>query len=235
MIASRNVLAVVPARGGSKGIPLKNLIQINGKSLIQYVAEVLRELTFIDRSIVSTDHSGIATAAKDAGLLVPFTRPNDLSGDLISDVDVLTHAIHFMEKQDELKYDIVVMLQPTSPFRKPEHVTEVVLKLVEGQYDSVLTVSETDLKAHPLKQLLFVDEKLDYFDNRGREIIARQQLEPVFHRNGIAYAMTRDCLLGQRVVIGENCSAVLIRGTVVNIDSLEDIQLAEACIADQVN
>ena len=166
---------------------------------------------------------------------MPFTRPNDLSGGLVSDVDVLTYAIHVMEKQDELKYDIVVMLQPTSPFRKPEHVTEVVLKLVEGQYDSVLTVSETDLKAHPLKQLLFVDEKLDYFDNRGREIIARQQLEPVFHRNGIAYAMTRDCLLGQRVVIGENCSAVLIRGTVVNIDSLEDIQLAEACIADQVN
>ena len=156
MVQGNSILVVVPARGGSKGIKLKNLQKLNGKTLIELVGDIVSQLDFVDRAIVSTDHQKIAEVAKTIGLDVPFMRPKELSGDIISDVDVLTHALLEIEKIDKLKYEIIVMLQPTSPLRKVVHVQKTVLKLVDGNFDSVITVSETDSKNHPLKQLFLL-------------------------------------------------------------------------------
>lgn len=125
------------------------------------------------------------------------------------------------------KYDIIVMLQPTSLFRKAEHVVQTVEKLIEGKFDSVLTVSETDSKAHPLKQLTLDADKIKYYDDNGKKIIARQQLEPVYHRNGVAYAMTRECLLTQQSTIGSNASAIIIDQFMPNIDTRDDLIFAD--------
>lgn len=228
MIDGRRVLAVVPARGGSKGVPLKNLRTIAGESLVARAGRVAGSVAEIDRAVVSTDHDGIAAAAEAAGLAAPFRRPGGLSGDRIADWDVLQHALTFMESLDGLTYDIVLMLQPTSPSRTAIHVRDTLEKLVAGGFDSVWTVSETDSKAHPLKQLtVSEDGDLDHYDPRGREIIARQQLQPVYHRNGIAYAITRECLLGQRSIKGRRCGAVVIAGSVSNIDTELDLLWAE--------
>ena len=228
MIKGQKVLAVVPARGGSKGVKLKNLREVKGRSLVARAADIAAALPEIDRRVVSTDHEGIAAAAEEAGLAAPFRRPEAISGDRIGDIDVLTHALLEMEEQDETTYDIVLMLQPTSPSRRPEHVLATLRKLVDGQYDAVWTVSETDSKAHPLKQLTLGPEgALGYYDPAGASIIARQQLIPVYHRNGIAYAISRDCLLRQKSIMGANPSAVLIEGPVVNIDTEEDLHWAE--------
>src|SRR5262245_5394006 len=153
MIDNRCVLAVVPARGGSKGIPLKNLREVNGRSLIARVGAVIQAVPEIDRAVVSTDHEQIAEAAEQVGIAAPFRRPAELSGDLIGDVDVLTHALTTTEEIDDRCYDIVVMLQPTSPLRAAVDVYAAIRTLVEGNWDSVWTVSQTDSKAHPLKQL----------------------------------------------------------------------------------
>jgi len=228
MLNGRRILAVVPARGGSKGIPLKNLQQVGGRTLVALAGDVARAVPGIDRAVVSTDHLLIRDAAREAGLDAPFLRPPELSGDRIGDLDVLTHALQATEADDGTRYDVVLMLQPTSPTRRPEHVEATLSKLVAEDLDSVWTVSPTDLKAHPLKQLTVdADGRMDYFDRRGAAIIARQQLEPVYHRNGVAYALTRECLLEQRQLLGARAGAVVIDEPMANIDTLEDLAAAQ--------
>ena len=228
MINNKSVLAVVPARGGSKGIPLKNLQPVNGVPLVALVGRVLAALPEVDRAVVSTDHDEIAAVAEAAGIAAPFRRPDTLSGDRIGDIDVLIHALETCEKFDGVKYDIVLMLQPTSPLRTSADVRECLIKLVEGQWDAVWTVSETDSKNHPLKQLVLeADGGMDYYDPAGANIIARQQLKPVYHRNGIAYAFTRNCLLNQRSIKGARTAALVIEGEHVSIDTELDLALVD--------
>src|SRR5262245_6580005 len=105
------VLVVVPARGGSRGVPLKNIHPLAGRPLIAYTGDIVKELKWVDKAIVSTDHEKIANAARDCGLGVPFIRPPDLSGDFVSDHQVLHHALTEVERQDGRHYDVVIMLQ----------------------------------------------------------------------------------------------------------------------------
>jgi len=227
MLKGKRLLAVVPARGGSKGIPLKNIVPLLGVPLVARVAKLVQKLGYFDRAIISTDHSEIAKVAREAGLDVPFYRPPELSGDLIGDVEVLTHALNEMERLDRVRYDVVVMLQPTSPLRKPTHVTAAITKLIDGGWGAVWTVSRTDSKNHPLKQLTFDNDILDLYDPRGASIIARQQLSSVYHRNGAAYALTRECLLDQRTIMAKKWSAVIIEDPMISIDTMLDLELAE--------
>ena len=227
MINSQRILAVCPARGGSKGIPLKNLVPFLGVPLVAKVGEVVAEIPMIDRSVVSTDHPEIAEIAKKFGLDAPFFRPPELSGDRISDVQVLTHALQKMEHIDKVLYDIVVMLQPTSPLRRSAHVIQASEKLVNEQWDAVWTLSETDSKEHPLKQLTVDSGGVNYYDNAGSQIIARQQLTPVYHRNGVAYVMTRACLLEDGTIMGKRTGALVLDETLVSIDTTWDLKLAE--------
>jgi CMP-N-acetylneuraminic acid synthetase len=227
VIGSRRVLTVVPARGGSKGIPLKNLREVGGRSLVALVGDVVAQVPEIDRAVVSTDHEGIAKAAEAAGIAAPFRRSDALSGDHIGDAEVLGHALEATEALDGIRYEIVVMLQPTSPLRTPADVSAAIRMLVEGNWDSVWTVSLTDSKAHPLKQLTVSDGALDYYDPRGAEIMARQQLQPVYHRNGIAYAITRECLTEKRSIKGPRTGALVVDGEHVSIDTEWDLKLVE--------
>jgi len=227
MISNKRILIVVPARGGSKGIPLKNLRKVNGVPLVAAVGKIIKSLSEIDQSVVSTDHEEIASVAEDAGIAAPFRRPKELSGDRISDIEVLTHALLEMELIDSVTYDIIVMLQPTSPLRKAKHVLDTIKMLVDGAWDAVWTVSETDSKSHPLKQLIVDKNSLNYYDISGGEIIARQQLKPVYHRNGIAYAITRECLLNKKSIKGDRTGALVIKGEYISIDTEWDLDLVE--------
>jgi CMP-N-acetylneuraminic acid synthetase len=227
----KRLLAVVPARGGSKGLPLKNIRPLLGIPLVARVGHLTRELGYFDAAIISTDHPEIAAVARDSGLQVPFMRPEALSGDAIGDLEVLTHALNEMEHQDRKAYDVVVMLQPTSPLRRPEHVTATIEHLITNHFDSAWTVSTTDLKYHPLKQLRVDGGRLDYFDPRGPTIIRRQQLEPVYHRNGACYAFTRECILEQRTILGRRAGAVIVDERMISIDTLEDFEQAEQMLA----
>lgn len=227
MIKGQRILVVCPARGGSKGIPLKNLQPFNGIPLVARVGHMVADIPEIDRAVVSTDSEEIARVAKESGLDVPFYRPEDLSGDRISDLEVLSHALIETERLDKVHYDIVVMLQPTSPLRRTEHVQGTIDMLIDGDWDAVWTVSETDSKNHPLKQLTVAEGRLDYYDQSGKQIIARQQLVPVYHRNGVAYAIKRSCLLDQQSIKGERTGALVLEGNMVSIDTYWDLELAE--------
>ena len=145
---------------------------------------------------------------------------------------MLSHALEATEAIDRQRYDIVVMLQPTSPLRTAADVSATLRMLVDGGWDSVWTVSPTDSKAHPLKQLVVSGAGvLDYFDPRGGEIVARQQLDPLYHRNGIAYAITRECLLDQQSIKGKRGGALVIEGEHVSIDTEWDLALVDFILA----
>ena len=231
MISERKVLAIVPARGGSKGIPKKNLKKVGGRSLVSLVGEVISKVPQIDRAVISTDDEEIAEEAECHGISASFRRPEELSGDSISDLEVLVDALYRTEKIDGSMYDVIVMLQPTAPFRKAEQVEECLKILIKDSLDSVWTLTPTDSKSHPLKQLSLNESKLvNYYDPAGEKIIARQQLEPVYHRNGVAYAFTRDCLLNQKTIIGSRTGTHIIDGLSVNIDTQFDLDFAEYLI-----
>ncbi len=228
MIRGKRILAVVPARGGSKGLPRKNLQQLDGVPLVARVGFLVQKLPMIDRGLVSTDSPEIAEIARGSGLAAPFFRPAEISGDRIGDWEVLHHALVEIEKIDQVCYDLVVMLQPTCPLRKTEHVEKAVVKLIEEELDSVWTVSEIDPKFHPLK-IMSIDPsgKLEHYDPAGRDIVARQQLKSLYYRDGAAYVMTRQCILEQKTIFGEKAGAILNCEALIDIDSRADLELAE--------
>jgi len=139
-----------------------------------------------------------------------------------------------VEKLDGSRYDVVVMLQPTSPLRRPEHVQAVIHRLIDESRDAVWTVSPTNLKYHPLKQLVIDDDgSLAYWDQRGARVVTRQELSAVYHRNGAAYAVTRDCLLEQSTVLGATSAAVVIDEPMISIDTEDDFRAAEAVLKNR--
>ncbi len=233
MINRKRILAVVPARGGSKSVPLKNIKPILGVPLVARVGHLVKQIPMIDRAVVSTDNPEIVHIARKAGLDVPFMRPSELSGDRIADWDVLYHALLEVEKLDGVVYDIIVMLQPTSPMRRAEHVRNAIEKLVREEWDAVWTVSETDSKNHPLKQLRVINDRVEYYDERGSSIIARQQLNTLYHKNGAAYVMTRECILEQKTIKGNRTGALVINGEVISIDTLRDFKLVEFLLNEE--
>lgn len=227
MISNKQVLAVVPARGGSKGIIKKNLRAINGKPLVALVGDVIRKVPFIDKAVVSTDTEEIAHIAEKNGLEAPFLRPPNLSGDQVSDWEVLYHALLEVERIDKTIYDIIIMLQPTSPLRRCKHIVDAVQMLEEGNWDAVWSVSETDPKNHPLKQLCLNGGEMNYYDVRAKNIIARQQLPPLYQRNGVVYVMTRDCIIEQKTIKGRRTAGLILEGHFVSIDTEWDLELSE--------
>jgi CMP-N,N'-diacetyllegionaminic acid synthase len=225
VINNLNVLAVVPARGGSKGLKDKNLQTIGDLSLVELALKSGLGSAYIDKICVSTDSEEIA---KVANLYVqgaaPFRRPHQLSGDLIGDYQVLRHALETMESLTGGTFDILVMLQPTSPLRTSSIIDQVIEKLINENCDSVWSVSEVDLKYHPLKQLKSADgSKFDHYLADGSSIIARQQLVKTFIRNGMCYAFARSTIIQQESIKGKNSRILITSGEAISIDDQNDL------------
>lgn len=144
------VLAVIPARGGSKGVPGKNIRMLAGKPLIVWTIEAARKSKYVTRIIVSTDDQEIANVAKKYGAEVPFLRPKEISGDLATDVQFLTHALDFLKKKEKYEPEIVLKLPPTSPLRSAAHIDEGIETLLKNKkLDSVRPITESP--KHPYK------------------------------------------------------------------------------------
>ncbi len=228
MYKNARILAVCPARGGSKGVKLKNLRTVLGVPIVARVGHLVRSIADIDRAVVSTDHEEIVKVAEASGLAAPFRRPEHLSGDRIGDLEVLRHALHECERIDGVRYDVVLMLQPTSPLRTADLVRATFVKLVDEGLDAVWTVSPADIKYHPMKALVVGEGgSLRYWDPEGGQIIARQQLVPVYYRNGLSYAFSRTCLLEHGAIMGARSGAVVAHGPAVSIDTEDDFAAVE--------
>tara|TARA_B100000780_G_scaffold146869_1_gene102602 strand:- start:295 stop:987 length:693 start_codon:yes stop_codon:yes gene_type:complete len=230
MYKNKTILAIVPARGNSKGIKNKNLKKIKGFSLVEHAGNILKRISWIDYSIISSDSDKIIKAAKKSNLECIFKRPKNISGDRIGDHAVIEHALKTVEKLKKNKIDIILLIQPTSPLRKVIHIKNVIKKIIDKKLDSVWTISKVDLKFHPLKQLTLQNNILSHYNEKGKSIIARQQLNNTYYRNGVAYAVTRKLVLKNKNLIGNKSSGYLINTPQVSIDTLKDLKLANKLI-----
>jgi CMP-N-acetylneuraminic acid synthetase len=225
---SDKVLAVVPARGGSKGIPRKNLRRIGGLSLIARAARVIGELKWIDQAVISTDDPDMAEEGRRHGLDVPFMRPAALAGDTSSGPDVLHHAWTECERKYGMRFDHALYLEPTSPLRRADDVEATLKKLLSGPYQSAATVSRSPGHFTPHKCLLVDGEGLiRFYLPEGRAVHARQQIPAYYYRNGVAYAVRREPFLTSKEVIGDSTAAVVIDRPLVNVDDELELQFAD--------
>lgn len=221
------VLAVVPARGGSKGVPRKNLAEIAGRSLVARVGEVAAQLPWLDAAIMTTDDEEIAEAARRAGLETPFMRPADLATDAARGVDVWAHAWEEAERLRERRFDVSVLLQPTSPFRTPDDVARTLDALLGGDHLAAATVSRVPGHFTPEKTLLMAEDgRLTFYAEDGARHANRQTARASWTRNGLCYAARREAVVDNREIVERACVGVPIEGYVANIDEPDDLLIA---------
>ena len=226
------VLGVIPARGGSKGIPNKNIKLLNGKPLIYYSILEGLQSTVISDLIVSTDDKEIKKIAENFGANCPFIRPSDLSNDTALAIPTIQHALFFMEKMKKFKYDYVVMLQPTSPLRTSTDIDKAIDMLIKSGSDGIISVVNVD-NNHPMKMKKFlgkdqVSGKMVDYEKPPVENCPRQKLPPVFIVNGAIYATKRNVLINDNSFQGQYCEGyVMSPERSINIDTIYDFYIAE--------
>jgi len=221
------VLGLVPARGGSKGVPGKNVRPLAGHTLLEYTARAARESGVLDRIILSTDSPEIAEAGRLAGLEVPFMRPATLAADDTPMVPVVEHALTEVSRHD-CSPDIVVLLQPTSPLRRPDHIRDAVSMLRDTGADSVVTVVELPRQLSPDYVMRIEGGRLKAFLPDGARITRRQDARPAYSRDGTVYAFRRSTIERTGGIYGEDCRPLLIDARdSLSIDSPADWDEAE--------
>jgi len=226
-----NVVGIIPARSGSRRLPDKNIAKLGGRPLIYYtIREALRAKT-LDRVVVSTDSPRYAEIARRYGAEVPFLRPPKISGD-VDTVLVLKHAVGHLERGG-YPVDVVVTLQPTSPFRKAEDIDNCVNKLLETGADSVVSVRE--IKEPPAWMFRLEGDRMVPFlegtDTAGLGGMIFQDLPRLVIPNGAVYATRRDVVVREGRIYGRDCRAyVMPPERSIDIETKEDLILAEAIL-----
>ena len=220
-----NILVVIPARGGSKGLPGKNIKMLCGKPLITYSIDVARAITTDDNICVSTDDIQIKNVVEEYGLYVPFIRPAELATDTASTNDVLLHAIDFYEKLGKT-YDKILLLQPTSPLRKIQEVEEAI-SLYNDDIDMVVSVTQSHAPA-----VLCQDNENGYVDLVfNRKATRRQSLPILYEFNGAIYVINVNSLKAKGLGgFDRRIKYEMPKETSIDIDDIYDYYLVESII-----
>jgi len=220
------VLGLVPARGGSKAIPRKNLVLLGGKPLIQWTLDVA-SASCLERVVVSTDDREIAGFCESRNIEVPFIRPERLATDTAQTIDVVLHALQTLESE----FDAVMTLQPTSPFRTTHHIDECISLLADSDADSVISV--VNVGGHHPARMKYLENGV-LIDPPFAERVEnqpRQLLQPMYIRNGAIY-LSRVSALRQRTFKGlKSLGYVMDLRDSVNIDDPLDLVVAEAMLS----
>lgn len=228
------VLGVIPARGGSKGIPCKNVRLLGGKPLLAHTAEAALAARRLSRVILTTDDERIAEVGRGLGLEVPFLRPADLARDDTPTLPVAQHAVAELERSGD-RFDAVCLLQPTSPFRRPGEIDGCVELLEADGLDAVISVLPVPPEHNP-HWVYFRDGEglLRLATGEDQPIPRRQELPPAFHRDGSVYVVRRNVLMQENSLYGRRLGGYLMPepGRSVNLDTLADWAKAEALVAE---
>jgi CMP-N-acetylneuraminic acid synthetase len=195
-----NVLGLIPARGGSKGIPGKNIIPLRGKPLLAWTGEAARASRSLTRVVLSTDDPEIARVGRECGVEVPFLRPPELARDDTPSLDVAVHALQWLATHESWSADVLVLLQPTSPLRRAEHIDGALAELERSGADTVVSVVEVPHHFSPYKVLRLESGRLVDFWTEPTDFDRhrRQNLPRLYARNGPAVLATRVAVLTSR-------------------------------------
>lgn len=221
---NKRSLAIIPARGGSKGVPRKNIRLVAGRPLIAYTIEAAKASRCLTRFVISTEDVEIAAVARSLGCEV-VERPVELAYDDTPMVPVVQHALAHVERNGDY-FDYIVVLQPTSPLRTGQDIDAALTRLIEAGADSIVSVYQVG-DAHPARMYYFVDGYLSPYEQEPSHRL-RQKMPPVYLRNGAIYACHRDVLVGRHTLIGERPLAyIMSRENSINIDDELDLLLAD--------
>lgn len=218
------MIAIIPARGGSKGLPGKNVRPLNGKPLIAYAIEEALKAKHIDRVIISTDDEEIAKVAVQYGAELPFMRPVELASDTAQAIDNYIYTIGRLEEEGKEQIDAFVVLQPTSPLRVSEDIDGAIELFFEKNADSVISYCP---EAHPVTWHKYLDEEGRFLNIFDDNIQNRQANRISYYPNGAVYVF-RTSMIRERKYYTENSYAyVMPRTRSVDIDFIEDFEYAE--------
>lgn len=227
------ILGLIPARGGSKGIPRKNIKLLQGKALIEYSIETGLTCPLFDQVVISTEDEEIAAISKAAGAQVPFMRPKRLASDQSPTIDTVVHALRFFEEK-EIQFDAVCLLQPTVPFRDLNDLSMAIRKFREQKADSLISVREVPHTYNP--HWIYEERESGFLigpGNNGAIISRRQDLPKVFHRDGSVYLTKTEVILEKNSLYGDKISYHIMEASPsVNIDTPEDWIKAETYAKD---
>lgn len=235
MISDKNVLAITLARGGSKSIYKKNIALLKNKPLISYTIKAALDSKYIDDYIISTDDKEIADISENLGATVPFLRPENLSSDTASSADALIHAVNAYEEIVKKKYDYIIELMCTNPFKSGEIIDDIIFALDKNEKaDAVITV-ERLLDHHPARIKKIENGYIRDFCVEEELESRRQDLKPeAYIRNGNIYALRRDLLMVQKARYGTNFCVPYYKEDIpsANIDEPSDFYKAESLLND---
>ncbi len=227
----KNILVVIPARGGSKGVPFKNKKVILNKPLIQYTIDIVKKSNLVTNIVVSSDDKDIIHISKQLNIET-ILRPTEISDDKSPVSFAVLHAVNIMELKYNIVYDYIMLLQPTSPLRKVNHINESINKIVKQSYaNSLISLVEMN-DVHPARMYNINNNKLnplmpDY------ETIRRQDIPPVYYRNGSIYIVKRSAFEKDiSFMIKPSIPFIMDEKYLLNIDTPRDLLLAELLIKE---
>ena len=222
------ILAIIPARGGSKGVPGKNIKLLNGKPLLAYTSEIALQTKYLTEVIVSTEDDKISAVAKSMGIKVPFVRPTELAQDNTPTIDVIIHALQWYEKHSVF-FDAVCLLQTTSPFRTLEFLDKAIEKFISSDCDSLISVQKVPREYNPHWTFEVNLEGNLKIATGETEIISRRQKLPVaYHRDGSVYITKTEVILKGLSLYGKSTAFIESEPEFyVNIDTMLDWEKAE--------
>ncbi len=227
------VLGIIPARGGSKGIPYKNIVELRGKPMIYYTIREARKSEYLDRIVVSTDNGKIREVAENYQVEI-IPRPERLARDNTPSLPVFKHAIDYLDEKNGYVPDLVVILQPTSPLRKTEDIDDSVEKLLEEGCDSVITVMEVK---HPPHWMVTLDEEgrvSEFLDKGGGKVYRRQDTPDLYIPNGAVFVTRKDVILDGDTVRGPDTRALVMPPErSIDIDTELDLLFAEKIMEEK--
>ena len=231
------ILCIIPARGGSKGIPMKNLVKINNKPLVAYSIEHSLASKLINRTIVSTDNEEIAKVSKEFGAEIPTLRSKNLSADHILDLPVFEHMLTYLRKQEKYVPEIVVHLRPTSPYRKSEWIDSAIKLLIENTYaDSVRSVSA--VSQHPYRVFELKNKfLLPVMKERHPEpyLLRRQDLPKMYYYNCVIDVTKPSTIFEKQSMTGSKMLPYIMKPEdSIDIDTKIDLEIARILLKGDI-
>jgi CMP-N,N'-diacetyllegionaminic acid synthase len=224
-----NILGIIPARGGSKEVPRKNLLKLGKKTLLEHAIDSARESNLLTRTIVSTEDEEIFENARKAGADLPFRRPVELAQDDSSNFSVMQYAVDWLSREEVWETDIVVLLQPTTPFRTGEHIDGVIDLLVKTGADAAITIKHPQYPPHWMLTL-GDDCMVSCLLEGGNQFLRRQDAPLVFQPAGSVYALKKELLFSidrSILPVGDTRGYPISEEEAINIDSALDFRLAQ--------
>ncbi len=228
-----DIIGLIPARGGSKGIPGKNIRKIAGKPLIAWTIQAALESNILKRIIVSTDDTNIAKVARDWGAEVPFLRPAEFASDTSSQFSVVEHALRWLEEHEGHSSRYCLLLQPTSPLRTKEDILNS--QKIANAKDATAVVSVCEANPHPyLVKTIRRDGTLENFIPLNTTIDRRQDMPPAYSLNGAIYLNRIDSLVKERTFVPKDAIAYIMpEERSIDIDTPLDFRIAEFILANR--